>query len=82
MQKKNNNFQKHLLIYKIMTETQKPKIKLTGKDSNIFILVGIASKALKSANQKDKSEEMKNRVFASNNYNEALSIIMEYCDVS
>ena len=60
--------------------TSKPKCQLTGTDGNIFALVGTASKALKKAGQQDKAKEMKERVFASSSYYEALGIIEEYVE--
>ena len=62
--------------------TAKPKVKLIGEDSNVFKLLGICSRALKNAGQADQSKEMSKRVMACENYNVALQIMMEYCDVS
>lgn len=59
----------------------KPVAKLVGANGNIFNLVGIASRSLKTAGQKDKATEMSNRVMSSGSYEEALSIIMEYVEV-
>ena len=42
--------------------------------------LGIASKALKSCDQRDKVDNMRERVFAAQSYHEALSIILEYVD--
>ena len=67
-----------------MTEQnkRKPECKLVGTDSNIFALVGRASKALKKAGLFDKAKEMSSKVFASGSYHEALAIIEEYVEVS
>ena len=59
----------------------KPKCQLVGHDGNIFNLMGIASKALKEAGQKEKSDEMIKRITDSKSYDEALRIIMEYVEV-
>ncbi len=59
----------------------KPKCKLTGADGNIFNLIGLARKALREAGQRDKGEEMTNRVYEAKSYDEALKTIMEYVDV-
>ena len=59
----------------------KPKCKLTGADSNIFNLIGIARKALREAGQREKGEEMTNRVYETKSYDEALQTIMEYVEV-
>lgn len=64
-----------------IVEPTKPRCKLIGQDGNIFNLVGIASRTLKSADLADKAKEMQNRVFSSGSYSEALAIISEYVEV-
>jgi hypothetical protein len=64
-----------------MEKLQKPKAKLLGKDGNVFNLLGICSLALKNAGQKEEAKEMAEKVFESKSYDEALAIMMEYCDV-
>ncbi len=59
----------------------KPKCQLVGRDGNIFNLMGIASRTLKQAGQKEKADEMITRIKASKSYDEALGIIMEYVEV-
>lgn len=59
----------------------KPKCKLIGQDGNIFNLMGIASRTLKKAGQKEKADEMVKRITESKSYDEALRIIMEYVEV-
>jgi hypothetical protein len=59
----------------------KPKAKLIGKDGNVFNLLGICIGALENANQSDKADELSERIFNSHSYNEALSIMREYCEV-
>jgi hypothetical protein len=63
------------------TQTKKPEAALIGEDGNVFNLVGIASKALKKAAQPDKAKEMTTKVFASGSYDEALTIIGQYCEI-
>ena len=60
---------------------QKPRAKLIGADSNVFNLLGIASKALKRAGLGDEAREMQERVFKAASFDEALSVITEYVDV-
>lgn len=60
---------------------KKPRVKLVGEDGNVFNLIGICSRALKAAGQADKSKEMVNKIYACGSYYEALSIMMEYCEV-
>lgn len=60
----------------------KPKCKLLGEDGNIFNLMGIVSKTLKRAGQKEESDEMVKRITTeAKNYTHALAILMEYVDV-
>lgn len=62
--------------------TMKPKCKLIGEDGNIFNLMGIASKALKSSGMKTEADDMIKRITTeAKSYNEALGMIMEYVDV-
>ena len=60
---------------------QKPQAKLIGADSNVFNLLGIASKALKRAGLGDEAREMQERVFKSASFDEAVCILTEYVDV-
>jgi exosome complex RNA-binding protein Rrp42 (RNase PH superfamily) len=60
---------------------KKPVAHLIGKDGNIFNLVSIASKALKNAGMYDSAKEMQDKVFNSNSYYEALSIIGDYVEI-
>lgn len=60
---------------------KKPKAKVVGKEDNIFNLIGIVKKALHAAGQAEKASEMVSRVFKSSSYEEALSIMQEYCDL-
>ena len=58
----------------------RPKMQLIGQDGNIFAIMGRASRLLKNAGQSDKAKEMCDRVTASKNYSEALSIVSEYVE--
>lgn len=60
----------------------KPKVKLTGTDGNVFALLGRCTKALKQAGQSDKAHSLAEEIWACESYNAALSLMMEYCDVS
>lgn len=59
----------------------KPKCKLIGEDGNIFNLMVIASRTLKSYGLKKEAEEMIKRVTNSKSYLEALAIISEYVEI-
>lgn len=61
--------------------SEKIQVKLIGEDGNIFNLLGIVSRELKRNNQDNKIEEMCNRVYNSNSYQEALSIIQDYVNI-
>ena len=59
----------------------KPKVKLSGQNGNIFNLGGIATSALKQAGQGDTAKKMQEEIFNSGSYDNALQVIMKYCDV-
>jgi hypothetical protein len=61
--------------------TEKPKCKLIGEDGNIFNLMAKAQKALERANMKKASREMVERIWDSESYSNALSIISEYVEI-
>lgn len=58
----------------------KPKVKLVGQNGNIFNILNIASIALKEAGYADEAKEMQTKVFASDSYEEALAIVLQYVD--
>lgn len=60
---------------------KKIKVKLIGEDGNIFNLIGIASRALKKNNQESEANEMRDKVYQSKSYDEALMIISDYVDI-
>lgn len=62
--------------------TKKPDCPLIGQDGNIFNLMGIASRTLKNHDMADEASEMRNRVMSSGSYDEALSIIGEYVNIT
>lgn len=60
--------------------SDKPKVKLSGQDGNIYAVIGSASRALRRAGQSDKCEEMKAKIKQASDYYVALGIIQEYID--
>ncbi len=60
----------------------KPDCPLIGENGNIFNLVGIASKTLKSNGLSEEASEMTEKVFKSGSYEEALGIIGEYVNIT
>lgn len=63
-----------------MNKNLKPKSPIIGSDGNIFNLVAIASKTLKTNGLVNEAQEMSKKVFASSSYEEALQIITEYVE--
>lgn len=62
--------------------SNKPKCPLIGQNGNIFVLMGIASKTLKENDMAEQAKEMCGRITASGSYDEALSIIDEYVEIT
>ncbi len=56
----------------------KPTVQLTGANSNVFNLLARCTQALKRAKQYNEATELQNKVFASQSYDEALAIMMQY----
>lgn len=61
---------------------EKPKCSLIGQNGNVFNLMGIASKTLKKNGMADEAKEMCSRITSSGSYDEALSIIDEYVEIT
>lgn len=61
---------------------EKTKCPLIGQNGNVFNLMGIASKTLKKNGMADEAKEMCSRVTSSGSYDEALSIIDEYVEIT
>ncbi len=64
-----------------VSEKIKPEVKLVGQDGNVFNLVGLCSRALREVGQYDEVDEMRNKVFKASSYDDALCIMMDYCNV-
>jgi hypothetical protein len=60
---------------------QKPKAKLIGANGNIYNLLGIAMQALRKGKFISAANEMRDKVYSSKSYEEALAIISEYVDI-
>ena len=61
---------------------EKITVKLIGEDGNIFNLMGICTRELRRAGQKDVADELvKDITTNANSYEDALAIIMKYIDV-
>jgi hypothetical protein len=63
-------------------ERKRPVAKMIGANGNVFVLMGIASKALRENGQGDQADEMFKRITTSaHSYDQALGIMMEYVDI-
>ena len=56
-------------------------VQVTGTDGNVFALIGLVSRALKDAGQRDEAAEMAHWVMGAGSYDEALTIMREYVDL-
>lgn len=56
-------------------------VELIGEDGNVFNLCGIVVTALKRAGYRDEAKEVSERLWGSNDYDEALQLFMEYVEV-
>lgn len=63
-------------------ESEKPDCALIGQNGNIYNLMGIAARTLREHGLKDQAAEMKDRIFVSGSYEEALCIIGEYVNIT
>ena len=73
---------KHLGCEEEISQTDKPDCPLIGADSNIYNLMGIASKTLKKHGMQEQAKEMIERIQQSGSYGEALNIIGEYVNIT
>ena len=60
----------------------KPNCPLIGTDGNIFNLMGIANRTLEQHGMPEQAKEMTERIQQSGSYDEALSIIGEYVNIT
>lgn len=64
-----------------LPKDKRPEAKLIGEDGNIFNLMGIASRSLKSAGYDEEAKEMFDRITnGTESYEEALAIILQYVE--
>lgn len=65
-----------------MAPEEKPTLKLTGSDGNIFVIMGKAQRAARVADwSPTKIEKMLKAVQSSKSYDAALAVIGEHFDV-
>ena len=63
-------------------EGAKPDCPLIGEDGNIFRIMGIASETLRENGMQEQAEEMRSRIFQCQSYDSALSIIVDYVNIT
>ena len=56
-------------------------VKLTGKDGNVFNLIGVVRRALNKAGHQDLAKEMVEKCFQASSYADAISIMDKYVKV-
>lgn len=66
----------------LSAERSKPDCALIGEDGNIFNLVGLAARTLRENGLTVEASEMTKRIYASDNYDNALGIIGEYVNIT
>ena len=64
-----------------MENTTKPTDKVVGENGNVYVTLGICQRAMRKAGLNEASKEMVDRVFKAQDYDEALCIMMEYCEL-
>ncbi len=57
---------------------EKVDAPIIGANGNVFNLINICGNSLKGAGFEDEAEEMKQRIYESKSYDEALMIMQEY----
>ncbi len=69
----------------IVSETpvvKKPKVKLIGQDGNVFNLLEICQSALMRDGMAIEAKSIVHEVTAAGSYDEALCVLMKYCDIN
>ena len=56
-------------------------VQLTGQDGNVFNLMGIVSRALRTNGFGDEVDDFVSEVTSSKSYHEALAVMMQWVDV-
>ena len=62
---------------------KKPICKLSGEDGNVYNIIGLVQKSLKSAGMPDESTEFSHKALNDcHSYDEVIQLAMEYCKVT
>ncbi len=59
----------------------KPVVKLIGEDGNVFNLIGIVRRKLVEVDKTKEAEEMVERAYKCQSYDEVLRLFMEYVEI-
>jgi hypothetical protein len=59
----------------------KPAARVIGENGNVYNVLGICARAPRDVGLAEQAEEMKERVFKSSSYDEALCIMMDYVEM-
>jgi hypothetical protein len=59
----------------------KPVVQLTGENGNVYNLLSICVRALRKEGMVDEAEKLKADVMAAEDYDHALRLMMEACEV-
>ena len=60
---------------------ENPKDRHQGEDGNVFNLIGIVSRELKRAGEKELAKTFVNEAMSSGSYDEVLNLIMDYVKI-
>ncbi len=64
-----------------MENVEKPYVQLSGKDGNVFAIIGRVKIALNKAGLRDKAKEFTKLAASQGSYGDVLDICSEYCDI-
>ncbi len=58
----------------------KPTVKLTGQNGNVYNIISLVSSALRKAGLRDKEKEWKEKAFKAGSYDEVLQLCFDYVE--
>lgn len=58
----------------------KPTVKLTGQNGNVYNIISLVSTALRKTGQRDKEKEWQEKAFKCGSYDEVLQLCFEYVE--
>jgi len=59
----------------------KPVVQLVGQDGNVFNLIGVVRRALVDAGKQKEAEEMVERAYRCQSYDDVLRLFWEYVEI-